>query len=154
MTKKVGRPQAWTVDAEAIAQVEALSAVLNQSQIADYFGIGVQTFRDYKKRDERISVAYKKGRAKSIAVVAGSLLAQARAGNITAMIFYLKTQAGWAETAHHVLESSSDYEQRVGSHAAILDDPEAQKIAVNLYERLHGIPELPALPFSSEDAGN
>lgn len=91
-----GRP-AVVFDESQIAQVEALAAVLSKSQMADYFGIGETTLREVEKRQPEVSVAYQKGRGKAIAGVGSNLIAQARSGNVSAAIFYLKTQAGWKE---------------------------------------------------------
>lgn len=91
-----GRP-AVVFDEGQIAQVEALAAVLSKSQMADYFGIGETTLREVEKRQPEVSVAYQKGRGKAIAGVGSNLIAQARSGNVSAAIFYLKTQAGWKE---------------------------------------------------------
>jgi len=82
---------------EQIKELETLSAVLNQKQIADYFGIPHRTFQAILERDEEVSASYKKGKSKAIASIAGGLLRQARDGNISAAIFYLKTQAKWSE---------------------------------------------------------
>lgn len=82
---------------EQITQMEALSAVLTQEQIADYLGISRRTFNDILKRDPEVFAQYKKGKAKAIASVASNLVNKARAGDTTASIFYLKTQAGWKE---------------------------------------------------------
>ncbi len=81
------------------AEVETLAAVLSVDQIADYFGIGRTTFYALLQRDHDIAERYKRGKARAIGAVANSLITQARAGNITAMIFYLKTQGGWRETS-------------------------------------------------------
>lgn len=91
-----GRP-AVVFDEGQIAQVEALAAVLTKSQMADYFGIGETTLREIEKRQPEVSVAYQKGRGRAIAGVGSNLIAQARSGNVSAAIFYLKTQAGWKE---------------------------------------------------------
>jgi hypothetical protein len=40
------------------------------------------------------------------AKVGANLFAQARAGNIKAIIFWLKTRAGWSETVHKVISVS------------------------------------------------
>jgi hypothetical protein len=79
-------------------EVETLAALLNQDQIADYFGIGRTTFYEICKRDPDVAERYKRGKAKAIAHVANGLLQKARAGCTTSSIFYLKTQAGWRET--------------------------------------------------------
>ena len=100
----MARPRREMTEAE-VAEVETLAAVLNQQQIADYFGIAPRTFRDILKRDEGVSAAYKKGKAKAIAFVAQGLLGQARDGSLGASIFYLKTQGGWKETAPDPVEA-------------------------------------------------
>jgi hypothetical protein len=94
---KGGRPPK-TLNDEQIAQVEAMAAFLTVEQIADFFGIGRTTFFNIMERQPEVSERYKRGKSKAIGSVANSLLMQAREGNITAAIFYLKTQAGWKET--------------------------------------------------------
>lgn len=92
-----GRPLTTLTDAQR-AEVETLSAVLNAEQIADFLGIGRTTFFALLNRDEDLSERYKRGKARAIGAVAQSLVTKARAGNVTAMIFFLKTQGGWRET--------------------------------------------------------
>ena len=82
---------------DQIEQVEKLSSLLTKGQLCDYLGISEPTFRAIEKRQEEVSFAYKKGKGKAIASVAASLLKQAQKGNMTAAIFFLKTQAGWRE---------------------------------------------------------
>jgi Tfp pilus assembly pilus retraction ATPase PilT len=93
---KGGRPLV-VLSPEQIAEVQTLSAVLSQEQIADYFGIGRTTFHEVMKRQPEVSEQYKKGKAKAIASVASNLITSARDGNTASQIFYLKTQAGWRE---------------------------------------------------------
>jgi len=92
-----GRPMI-VFDETQIAQVEALAAVMNKRQICDYLGVGETTFREIEGRQPEVSDALKKGKAKAIGSVGQSLIQQARNGNISAAIFYLKTQAGWRES--------------------------------------------------------
>ena len=94
--------KAKTLTDEQIGQIETLAAVLSLSQLADFFGMCENTFRKLQGEDRRIDEGYKKGKATAIAGVAQSLLKQAKAGNITAQIFYLKTQGKWKET--HAVE--------------------------------------------------
>lgn len=91
-----GRPPI-VFDKAQTAQVEALASVLSKGQLADYFSISETTLREIEKRQPEVSDAYKKGKAKAIGSIASGLIAQAKKGNITAAIFYLKTQAGWKE---------------------------------------------------------
>jgi hypothetical protein len=92
-----GRPMI-VFDEAQIAQVEALAAVMSKRQLCDNMSVGETTFREIEGRQPEVSDAYKKGKAKAIGSVGQSLIQQARDGNITAAIFYLKTQAGWRET--------------------------------------------------------
>lgn len=103
---KGGRP-AIVLTPEQKAEVETLAAVLSSEQIADYFGIGRTTWFAILDRDPQVSELYKKGKAKAIGMVAQNLISKARAGDLGAQIFYLKTQAGWKDTTH-IDHSSSD----------------------------------------------
>lgn len=94
---KGGRPAKVLTD-EQVVQVEALAAFLTLEQVADYFGIGRTTFHSIMERQPEVSERYKKGRMKAVVSVGKSLIDQAREGNTTAIIFYLKTQGGWKET--------------------------------------------------------
>jgi hypothetical protein len=92
------------------AEVETLAAVLTAEQVADYFGIGRRTFYSMMERDEEIAARYKRGKAKAIGVIAQGLINKARSGDTASMIFFLKTQAGWRETAslEHRLENQPE----------------------------------------------
>ena len=92
-----GRPFIEFTDTQ-VAQVEALAAVLSKKQTADYMGVSETTFREIEGRQEEVSDAYKRGKAKAINRMGQSLVMQAEDGNTSAAIFYLKTQAGWRET--------------------------------------------------------
>ena len=83
---------------EEISQIERLAAVLRMEDIADFLGIHDRTLRKHMTEDATVRAAYEKGRARAKAAVGTGLLQQARDGNLTAMIFYAKTQMGWRET--------------------------------------------------------
>jgi len=84
---------------EQIGQVETLASVLTIEQLADFFGMCENTFRKLRDEDPTIDEGYKRGKARAVAGVAKSLLQQAKSGNLTAQIFYLKTQGRWKETS-------------------------------------------------------
>jgi len=91
-----GRPPVvFTPD--QVIEIQALAAVLTKGQIADYFDISEKTLREVEKRQPEVSTAYKKGRCKQIANMGSNLVQLAQDGNVTANIFYLKTQGGWRE---------------------------------------------------------
>ena len=94
---KGGRPIIELTD-EQVIQVKALAQYLSKEQIADYLGVARSTFDAILERDKQVFIHYKKGKASAIANVAKGLVQQAIEGNMTAAIFYLKTQAGWRET--------------------------------------------------------
>lgn len=91
-------PKAKVLNKEELAQVEKLAGILTSEQLADFFGIARTTFYDIMKRQPEVSERYKKGRAKLIGSVGRNLVQKAIDGDNAAMMFYLKTQAGWKET--------------------------------------------------------
>ena len=82
-----------------LKQVESLAANgLTQEQIALALGISESTLTKRKKENTDFADAIKRGKAKGIALVTNKLMESIKGGNMTAMIFFLKTQAGWKET--------------------------------------------------------
>lgn len=98
-----GRPSIY-FDESQMAQVEALASVLSKKQMADYFGISENTLRAVEERQPEVFEAYKRGKGKAIASVGSNLISMAQKGNVTAAIFYLKTQAGWRENQTEATE--------------------------------------------------
>jgi len=94
--KGPGRPRI-EFDERDVANIEKLAAVLNQQQLAGFLGCSERTLQDRIANDPEISAAYQRGRSNAIANVGTALLKDALAGNTTAQIFYLKTQARWSE---------------------------------------------------------
>lgn len=72
-----------------------------QEVIADIIGIDPKTLRKYY-RDE-----LDQSKAKANATIGGALFNKAKSGDTAAMIFWMKTQAGWRETTA-IDHSSSD----------------------------------------------
>ena len=99
-----GRP-AKTLEQDQIAEIETLAGVLNKEQLADYFGITAKTFRAIEQRQPEVFTAYRKGKAKAIERAASALMKGVERGDMRAIQFFLKTQAGWTEK--HALEVSA-----------------------------------------------
>ena len=113
MTEEVnkgGRP-AVVFDDVMTRQYEELASVLTKAQCADFFGISLTTLKEVEKRQPEVYDSYKKGKSQAIANVANNLVKQAKDGNMSAAIFYLKTQAGWSETQK--LDVSGDFPTQI-----------------------------------------
>lgn len=131
MSEALGRPRV-ELTPEQVAQVEKLAAVLTQAQIADVLGIADRTLRSRIADDPAVSAAYKRGRANAVSGVATSLLKKARDGNVVAMIFYLKTQAGWSEDAMPNAEVRKKLEQTLNEIESQVDPDTAMRIRQEL----------------------
>lgn len=84
------------------AEVEAYAAVgVPQLDIARLIGISLPTLHD-RYRDE-----LDLGKAKANAQVAKTLFREAVGGNITAAIFWMKSQAGWREKHEIIMQEHS-----------------------------------------------
>ena len=84
--------RAFVVNEKMREQVRHLAGVgVRQDDIAKIIGCASKTLRK-RFRDD-----LDRGTAEAIATVAGYLFANAKAGNVTAQIFILKTRAGWRE---------------------------------------------------------
>lgn len=90
--KGAGR-YAHVPDKETRETVKRLSALgTRYADIATRLRISDETLTKYYKEELEF------GKIDANAAVAGTLFSRARAGNMTAAIFWLKTQAGWKET--------------------------------------------------------
>ena len=97
-------------------ELERLARIgVTQAQIADYFGISERTLRNRFQQDPAIAAAYKRGRADGVAKVGATLYQQAMGGNLTACIFYLKTQGRWTETQKHEISGPEGQPVPLGS---------------------------------------
>ena len=82
---------------EEIEQIPFLASCLTQAQIAQKFGVSIDTMNNLIERDPKIAAYYNMGLAEAIGQVSSVVLKQALSGNLEAAKFYLKTRAGWRE---------------------------------------------------------
>lgn len=66
---------------------------LTEEQIALALGVAYSTLRRHKSKNEQIQAAIKRGKAIGVLEISNTLFETAKAGNVTAMIFYLKTRS-------------------------------------------------------------
>lgn len=105
---KGGRP-AFVITDEICKQAEALAARgMNQSQIAMALGMGESTLYEKLAAFPEFAEAIKKGKAKGIAVVTQALMEKVKGLDTAAIIFYLKTQAGWRESPQTIEHTGPD----------------------------------------------
>lgn len=96
-SNKGGRPP-FKPSEEQIYSVDLMASIgIPHEAIAGALGIDKKTLYKYFRTQ------LDHGKTRTVTKVADSLVRQALAGNVTAAIFYLKTQAGWKEAQVHEL---------------------------------------------------
>jgi len=103
MTKMQTKPPHAPTDAQR--QLVQLHATVGTTQdvIADILGIDKKTLRKHYRAE------LDQAKSKANATIGGALFNKAKAGDTTAMIFWMKTRAGWREKqdVNHVSEDGS-----------------------------------------------
>ena len=94
MAKSGPKPRIWT-DAERALVRNAAIAGIPQEHIARALKTTKTTL------EENFETELKDGKTHLGAIAVGQLAQKIRAGNLTAIIFYLKTQHKWRETERH-----------------------------------------------------
>lgn len=97
ITKNIGGRPKIILSLKQVQEVETLAGVLSKQQLAAYFGISENTLTEVAKRQPEVFEAYRKGEDKTTARVASALMEAVDQGDMRAIQFYLKTQAGWTE---------------------------------------------------------
>ena len=96
-----GRPQK-SLSEQQVQEVKTLAGVLSKQQLAAYFGMCENTLNEICKRQPEVFDAYRRGRAETTVQVVSALMDAIQRGDMRAIQFWLKTQAGWSEK--HQLE--------------------------------------------------
>jgi len=109
-TVKGGRPTK-SLSQDEVTEIETLGAVLNKTQLAEYFGMTEKTFRAVEERQPEVFTAYRKAKAKAIAKAGSALMKGINRGDMRAIQFFLKTQAGWTEKNHLQLSKAETPEE-------------------------------------------
>ena len=93
-----GRPKFELSEAHRTDVPRLAGIGLTNDQLAAYLEVSTTCFDELMKREPEFKRAISKKRASAIGQVASTLFQQAiKPNNLTATIFYLKTQGRWAE---------------------------------------------------------
>jgi hypothetical protein len=88
-----------------LKEVERLASLgLSQEQIAASMGISARTLGARKAESTEFADAIKRGQAQGIGTIANCLFENAKGGNVTAQIFFLKARAQWKDRHEDVGE--------------------------------------------------
>ena len=119
---------------EEYGKIQTYGAVLNQTQLAALLRIPKDTFNDILSRDARARETMDAARAETIGVVGEGLIQKALKGDTASQIFFLKTQAGWRETARlEVVEPTNEAVQKLAGLLG-MDVEDAEVVDFNQIE--------------------
>jgi DNA-binding XRE family transcriptional regulator len=90
MTRRTKPPHQPTPDTRQLVQLHTTVGT-NQEDVARILGISPKTLRLHYRDELDLSLA------KANATIGGALFNKAKGGDTAAMIFWMKTQAGWKE---------------------------------------------------------
>lgn len=85
---RIGNPKFEPTDEQRI-QVRTLAKVCSQAAIAELVGLSEDTIQRHFAKE------WAAGKAEAVSTIGAKLLKKAMDGNLTAMIFYLRTQGKW-----------------------------------------------------------
>ena len=93
-----GNKPAFNPTDEQIKEIEMLAGLgLTKYLLQGYFGVNKDTWLKAEKRNPELRRAFTRGQSKTIARVSGKLYDKIMAGDLKAIIFYLRTRGGWSE---------------------------------------------------------
>lgn len=116
--KTLGRKPQFIVTDDILKDIRLMAGQgMTQKQIHHYFCVSEGVWYEMSAADPRMRVAVMEGKARAIRHVTSKLFEQINRGNMTAICFYMKTQANWKETSR--LEVSQD------------DEPQGQKLFID-----------------------
>lgn len=87
-----GRKPSFILTNDKLAEIEALAyRGLSQKMIAAYFGIGLTTWNQKRKKYPEIRERFLKGKAKGVSFTSGKLMDAVKRDNFNAIKYYLDT---------------------------------------------------------------
>ena len=86
-----GRKPSFILTNEKLAEIEALATRPESKMIAAYFGIGLTTWNQKRKKYPELRERFLKGKAKGVSFVSGKLMDAIKRDNFNAIKYYLDT---------------------------------------------------------------
>jgi hypothetical protein len=133
-----GRPQK-SLSEQQVQEVKTLAGVLSKQQLAAYFGMCENTLNEICKRQPEVFDAYRRGRAETTVQVVSALMDAIQRGDMRAIQFFLKTQAGWTEKRYLEINQSE------------MEEPEDRTLTLELVGKNADGSQY---RYSTDDAGN
>ena len=131
------------IDLERVEELAGHGLTLEQ--IALDLGISVRTLHNRKRDFADFAQAIKKGRARGVVAVANKLWEAVEAGNLTAIIFYLKTRGGWSEKARLDVSGSVGTDRMVpdglGGWYSVAESEAARQLSTDELLKIAGFDE-------------
>lgn len=119
---RIGNPPYEPTDEDRL-NVRVWAKIASQELIANQLGIGVKTLRQHFRKE------LDAGKFEAVATVGGKLLQKALGGNLTAMIFYLRTQGKWNTRIEHTGADGGPIETRQVDLSEALDGITEEQLA-------------------------
>lgn len=135
-----GRPK-WIPDLE---KVKALAQRgLNMQQIADYFGVHIDTICERKKDFSEFSEAIRQGRANGLGIVSNVLMDLIKSRDIQAVKYYMNNVGDWTTNGKVTDNKNSPPENPENKQETDIPDkskiPEDPNDAIKFYVKIMGV---------------
>lgn len=126
---KGGRPPIELTD-EQLEELKILSVTCTLEEIADYFGICRETFRQIKIRDEEVSSHYKKGLVNAKKMVGNKIFKRAvLSDDLTAQIYWMNHRGGWLKELKN--EENEIRDKQLNITVTIAENANVEKLAAS-----------------------
>lgn len=125
---KSGQKPTFVVTQDVLSEVEQLAGQgLTNEMIHNYYGISHDTWYKNIRYHPELGLALKRGKPKTLKLVTGKLMEKVLEGNLTAIIFYLRTQGRWSEHSTVAVKDESPPTQKALT-ISVSDPVEAARI--------------------------
>ena len=129
MTRPAHRPpHAPTPEQRQIVELAAVVGIPHHD-IGPLVGVSIKTLLKHYRKELAL------GKTRANVKVGGSLYNAAIKGNVAAMIFWMKAQAGWREVQHHEHAGPGGKPIALAAASASISDEDAMKVYLKLVSK-------------------